>query len=155
MNTTTCTPTFRTFARSAHPLAGFTTPMERAFEEFWSSRGWPARSGAVGAFPPVNAWETEHAMIIEAELPGFSEKDIDVSATGNELTIAGSREIKHPDGAVLHRTERASGRFSRMLRLAPGFDLAKVTASFERGVLTITVPKSEESKPRKVEVKTV
>ena len=163
MNTTTPhTPTpnpgahvFRTFARHVHPLFAAPTPMERALEEFWNGPSWPVHRRTASANPALNVYETDHAIFVEAELPGYRDNDVEVSMVGNELTISGARNISHPEGALLHRNERSSGRFSRTLRLGTEIDGAKVSAKFENGVLTITIPKVEAAKPRKIEVKSV
>jgi HSP20 family protein len=150
---TTCSN--RPFERHFHPLFAGSTPMERAFDEFWNGPGWPVHRRTAPAQPAMNAWETDGAIQIETELPGYAEKDVEVSLAGSELTISGARDVSHPEGALLHRNERSSGRFSRTLRLGSGFDAGKITATFDAGVLTITIPKVEAVKPRKIDIKTV
>lgn len=106
-----------------------------------------------GGAPVMNVWEDEQSIIVETDLPGIADKDVEVSITGGDLTIAGTRTIKERENAVAHRVERPSGRFERTLRINRDIDSAKVTATFEAGVLTVTLPKSEASKPRKIDVK--
>jgi HSP20 family protein len=103
--------------------------------------------------PAVNVWETEHDFQAELELPGFSLGDLDVSVVGNELTIKGERKGVEDDEAVYVRRERNVGSFSRVVRLPASTDSAKVAAHLKDGVLTIRLPKTEASKPRKIQVK--
>lgn len=105
------------------------------------------------AFPPINVWEDENAVFVEAELPGYTDKDVDISLHGTELTIAGARSGSSVnENATVHRRERWSGRFTRTLRFATPIDPGAVEARFESGVLTITLKKTEAAKPRKIEV---
>jgi HSP20 family protein len=106
-----------------------------------------------GVFPAINAWEDEQAVSIEAELPGFALEDIEITMTGRTLTLAGRREGALPEGAAFVRRERQQGRFSRTLTLNTDIDNAKITASLDRGVLRITLPKAESVKVRRIEVK--
>lgn len=109
-----------------------------------------------GVFPALNILETEQAFLVEAELPGFALANLDISMTGPDLTISGSREEKLPEHATLHRAERSTGasKFSRVLRVNTPVDAEKVSATLDAGVLTITLPKTEAAKPRKIEVRT-
>lgn len=106
-----------------------------------------------GAFPAINAWEDEHAVSIEAELPGFALDDIEITMTCRTLTLAGRRETTLSEGAAYVRRERPQGRFSRSLTLNTDIDSSKINASFDKGVLRITLPKAESVKPRRIEVK--
>ena len=111
------------------------------------------RSGNWNAFPALNSWEDEKSYHVEAELPGLTEKEIDVSVLGNELTLSGSREATYEENTSFHRRERHSGKFERVVRFAVDIDASKIEASFKNGVLTITLPKVEKALPRKIEVK--
>ncbi len=106
-----------------------------------------------GAFPAVNAWEDDQAVSIEAELPGFALDDIEITMTGRTLTLSGKRETALPEGAAYVRRERPQGRFSRTLTLNTDIDTAKISASLDKGVLRITLPKAESVKVRRIEVK--
>jgi HSP20 family protein len=108
------------------------------------------------AFPPVNVWEDENAVHIESELPGFTMENLDISAHGDELTIAGSREETLPENVTVLRSERASygsTSFKRTLRIGVPFDSDKVEATLRHGVLSILLPKAEAAKPRKIQIK--
>lgn len=104
-------------------------------------------------YPALNAWEDAQALHVEAELPGFRIEDLEITMKGNELTISGTRADAAIEGATLHRRERPSGSFSRTLRIGTEVDAGAVSASLKHGVLTVTLPKAEAAKPRKIEVK--
>lgn len=106
-----------------------------------------------GVFPAINAWEDEQAISIEAELPGFALEDIEITMTGRTLTLSGKREVELPQGSAFVRRERPQGRFSRTLTLNTDIDSGKISASLDKGVLRITLPKAESVKVRRIEVK--
>lgn len=108
-----------------------------------------------GRYPAVNIWAGEDDMIVTSEIPGIEPGDIDISVTGDTLTISGSRtpdELK--EGEAYHRRERAYGRFNRTVQLPFKVDANKVGARYEKGVLNIVLPRAEEDKPRKISIKT-
>lgn len=133
------------------PTAGLPQTVDRLVESVFND--FPAFGVSTRPFPSINAWEDEHAIFVEAELPGFSIENLNISITGNELTISGVRPEATPSGATFYRRERPSGTFSRTLRIATDVDASKVGASLTNGVLTVTLPKAEAVKPRKIEVK--
>ncbi len=113
------------------------------------------REPSAGVFPLVNTTEDHGNYYIRAELPGVKGDDLELSVTGNTLSIAGEREIvPQNEGAKYHRREREGGKFSRILSLPSQVDTAKVEAQCKDGVLTIIMPKSEEAKPKQITVKT-
>lgn len=124
--------------------------IDRMFNELWNGArpGLPSR-----VIPPLNVWEDQQAIFIEAELPGMSDKDVEVNVTGNELTITGARTIAQPENAVFHRRERGAGRFTRSLRLGVEIDAEQAEAKFEHGVLRVRLPKAEAAKPRTIAVR--
>ncbi len=103
---------------------------------------------------PVDAYATEDAIVIVADVPGLKPEDLDVTLEGDTLTIRGeikpSQESKH----YLLR-ERLSGRFERVLTINTPIDTSKVEASFENGVVQITLPKAEAVKPKQIKVNPV
>lgn len=124
--------------------------MERLTEGF--TRGY-ARSSGAGVFPLMNLTEDNDAYYIRAELPGLTADEIDLSVTGDSISISGERIITHEENAKYHRRERESGRFNRILNLPGQIDVDKVDASSVAGVLTIRLPKSEAAKPRQITIK--
>ena len=103
-------------------------------------------------YPGVNIWEDGDTAYIEAELPAMTMNDVEVSVMGNQVTIKGERKIADPEGGTFRRRERPQGAFSRMLSLPWEIDAEHVEATLHDGILTINLPKSESSKPRKIQV---
>jgi HSP20 family protein len=103
--------------------------------------------------PALNVWQDERAMHVELEAPGFGEDQIDVTISGDTVTISGEREQVTPDGAQAVRVERSLTKFSRALTLPFEIDQEKVDATLESGVLRLTLPKAESELPRKVAVR--
>lgn len=113
------------------------------------------REPRAGVFPLVNVTEESDSYYVRAELPGIKAEDLDISVTGNSLSIAGERRIRAEDEkANYHRREREAGKFSRVVSLPAQVDTAKVEASCVDGILTVVLPKSEAAKPKQITVKT-
>ena len=109
----------------------------------------------LGWAPSVDISETDGKVMVKAELPGLDPKDIDVEVSGDLLVLRGekSKEEERKDERYYCR-ERYSGSFQRSFRLPTGVESDKVDAQFKNGVLTIEIPKSEESKQKKISIKT-
>ncbi|ADK80812.1 Hsp20/alpha crystallin family protein [Sediminispirochaeta smaragdinae] len=104
--------------------------------------------------PAVDITETNDAFKVMLDLPGVNRKDVDVSIAGNVLTVKGEKkEEKKREGAKLYRSESWNGSFQRTLSLPDGVDPDKVSAAMADGVLTITLAKREEVKPKQISVK--
>jgi HSP20 family protein len=103
--------------------------------------------------PPVNVWEQNDTLYVEAELPGVKSENLDISVVNNELTIKGQRPDEKEAETAYHRRERGLGAFVRVLRLPMEVDSAQVKATLTDGVLLIALPKTEAAKPRKIQVK--
>jgi HSP20 family protein len=104
-------------------------------------------------YPPLNLWEDENNLYVEAELPELELSDLDIVVNGdNQLSIQGERRQPKQEDGMWHRQERRHGSFSRMGELPQYVDSDKVTAELKYGVLTITLPKRKEAKARRVEV---
>jgi HSP20 family protein len=104
--------------------------------------------------PPVDIFDSgNHQLVIKAELPDMNKEDIEITVENNALTLRGEKKM---DSAIkeeqCHRIERAYGAFSRSFALPPSVDSSKVSADYKNGVLTITLPMREESKPRQISV---
>jgi len=105
-------------------------------------------------FPEVNIWTNPEVAAITAELPGYDPKEVNLSIVGDTLTIKGTRnkpEMKNGDH--YHRRERLYGNFERSLRLPFAVENDKVEARFKNGVLQILLPRAEEDKPKRIEIK--
>jgi len=125
--------------------------MDRVFGRYGGDGG---QTLLRGQFPPLNIWEDEDHLFVEAELAGLELSDLEIVVTGsNQLSIKGERKQPEVNEGTWHRQERAFGAFSRIIELPEHVDAEKVAAQFKDGVLTITMPKKEEAKPRRIEVK--
>jgi HSP20 family protein len=111
--------------------------------DFWRGAGFPA----------VNIEETADGYVLEAELPGMKLEDLEVLVRQNEVTLRGERKAAADEGRVAHRRERTFGKFERNILLPMPVAAEKVEARLIDGVLTVKLPKTEEAKPRKIEVK--
>ncbi len=113
-------------------------------------------SGAQGpgtVFPAVNVWSDDNHFIVTAELPGMDKENIHVSVQGDQVTLQGERMADEvTDSVTCHRLERGTGKFSRTLRLPYEVDGDKVAAAYRQGVLKVTLPRAETSRPRKIEI---
>ena len=127
------------------------TELDRVFEDFFSPAPFRSEWGALS--PAVDVEETSDAYVFRADLPGVTSKDVKVTVHGDTLTLRGERkrEEKKSDGA-LHRVERAYGSFERSFTLGLPVRADQVKASYKDGVLEVHVPKSDEAKPRDIEV---
>lgn len=105
------------------------------------------------SMPAVNVWEDEGHIFIEAEVPGMKMENLGVEVLGREVRLTGSRTTEHEEGVNFHRRERAHSTFTRSLALDTDVDANKVKAVLKDGVLTITLPKAETAKARRIEVK--
>lgn len=105
-------------------------------------------------FPAFNVWGTPDQVVVTMEIPGVDPKAIDISVAGSTLTVRGSREPEQVEkGVSYHRGERWYGKFSKTIELPFTIEADKVEARFSKGVVYITLPRSEAEKPKKVTVK--
>jgi HSP20 family protein len=116
------------------------------------SSNFPFRNAP--GYPAVNVWANQEELVITAEAPGVNAEDIDVSVVGETLTLSG---VRRPDeiteGTRYHRQERGYGKFVRTVQLPYIVDVERVQAEFKNGILSITMPRAEADKPRKIAVK--
>jgi HSP20 family protein len=129
---------------------------ERNFEDIFGRPFLPRvawRYPTGGWIPAIDVFEKEDQFVVKAELPGMNEEDLDVSVAGDTLTIKGEKkmesEVKEKD---YYRCERSYGSFMRSIPLPSSVDASKIKASYEEGVLQVTLPKAAEVKPKKVSV---
>jgi len=131
--------------------------LSRAMDEsFRNGNGATQASAETFWVPAVDAWETEHAFVVQLDLPGVKADQVDLSFERNTLTITGNRapSLRAPEQGELRVffAERTSGTFTRSLRFPQYVEGGKIEATFNDGVLTITVPKAEAAKPRKIAI---
>ena len=104
--------------------------------------------------PAVDVTETAEAVVVKAEVPGMDAKDINISVTGDVLTIKGEKKSEREEKEEsYHLVERSYGSFSRSLVLPAAVVLDNIEAKYDKGVLTVTCPKKEEVKPKAIEIK--
>jgi HSP20 family protein len=125
--------------------------MSRLFDEMW--RRSQHSSGGTNWYPAIDVRENETDYKIVAELPGMSKDDVKISVTDNIVTIRGEKKAQvEENNENWHQTERTYGAFERSFTLGTSVDPSGVKARFENGVLTVTLPKSEEARPREVQI---
>lgn len=125
--------------------------MNRLFNDFFSPD--ERLLGEVEFSPSVDISENKNEVVVKADLPGMEEKDIDVSIAGDLLTIKGERkDEKEEKEDDYYRRERVYGSFSRQITLPKHIKREDVKAKFKNGVLTITLPKSEDYKEKEVKI---
>lgn len=105
-------------------------------------------------YPAMNVWVNEDGAIVTTELPGVNPEELDISVVDDTLTLSGTRKADElEEGATYHRRERGCGSFTRSFQLPFKVDPQKVEAVASNGVLTITLPRAEEDKPKKIAVR--
>jgi len=134
--------------RSFAGMDEFRRRIDRLFEEFDGG----AANTSPRAVPPMNFYDQGSRLVLTAEVPGLSEKELKLSLQSDLLTVEGERKVRAPEGYSLHRQERASYQFSRSVSLPCKVDPDSVSASVKNGVLTITLNKAPESRPRQIAV---
>ena len=123
--------------------------LQGRFNQLFSS---PYRSSM--EFPPINVWTNEDAAYITAEIPGIDAADIEISVVNDTITLRGSRQAEEvKEGESLHRRERGFGQFARTIQLPFKVEADKVEAINKKGILCINLPRAEQDKPRKIEVR--
>lgn len=127
--------------------------IDRWFDEFASEARSLLGPAVTCGVPPMNAWLTEDAVYVEAELPGFSLDKIELTLVGRELTVRGEREEVEPDNARVLRRERPMGAFVRTVTLPVDIDNEGMHATLRDGVLRVRLPRTEATRPRRIEVR--
>jgi len=127
--------------------------MDRVFDDFFHGPRLVHWQPAESLFP-LDLYETDESLVVKAPLPGVRPEDVDISITGDILTIKGEakseEEVKRED---YHRRELRYGSFCRSVPLPTKVEQGKAEATFEHGILTVTLPKAEEAKPKAIKIK--
>ncbi|MDK2897735.1 MAG: hypothetical protein PWP04_1855 [Candidatus Atribacteria bacterium] len=131
-------------------LTALQKEVDRLFEDSVLRRG---RQEEFNWLPPVDVKEEEGEIVLFVDLPGVEEKEIDITVSGDQLTIKGERKFPGDESKFIRR-ERAFGPFSRSFALSVPVEVDQVKASYKNGVLEVHLPKSGIARPKKVEVKT-
>ena len=134
-------------------LSSLRREMDRMWDRFFGETPLARRIGEEW-WPSVDMSETKDNYVIKAELPGLEAQDVDVSISGDVLTIKGEKKKEEEEKDEHHHyVERYYGSFQRSFRLPANVKSDKIDASFDKGVLKVTLPKVEEAKKKKIEVK--
>ena len=135
-------------------LTSLQSEMNRLFNTFFDSPS-TGGNGPTGRrwIPAMDLVETDDHFVLKADLPGLTEDDVNIEVEDNVLTVSGERKAEHEDKREgYYRVERSFGAFRRSLTLPEGINPEEVTASFDKGVLEVRIPKPEERKPRRVAI---
>ena len=128
----------------------FSQEVNRLFNTLFDVGDAPAQRW----LPAMDLVEAEDHFLLKADLPGLGEEDVSIEIQDHTLTITGERKAEHEEKERgWYRVERQFGRFSRSLTLPEGIDPEGVSAAFDKGVLEVRIPKPEERKPRRVQIK--
>jgi HSP20 family protein len=131
------------------PLLAELDAMSEGFERMFGLRAAPG--GNRGFLPPVDIWEDEHAVVIELDVPGCNPENLSAEAVEGQLVVTGERAPT--SGAQRrYRSERWQGRFVRSFTLPQNVDGDSIKADYVEGVLTISLPKPEEAKPKRIRI---
>src|SRR5467141_1060742 len=136
------------------PPRGLTTLQDQINRLFSDSLDRTGEEGSLTAWAPaVDIYETEHELVVKADLPDIDPKDLDIRVENNILTIRGERKFeKKVNEDNYLRVERAYGTFSRSFTLANTVNADAIKAEYQNGVLTLSIPKKEEAKPKQIKV---
>lgn len=138
--------------RSNGGLGRLQDEMNDLFNQFFT--GWPTESSMGSYWPAVDISEEDENIVVRAELPGVERDDIDISVQGNTLSIRGEkRQRKDEESGNYRHVERRMGSFQRVFTLPTEVDAEKIEAHHRDGILTVTLPKSESAKPKRITVK--
>jgi len=127
--------------------------MNRLFRDSYGPEGREENLNNTSFAPPVDVYEDEHSVNLKIEVPGVDEKDIDVRIENNVLTVHGERKFEREEKQEnFRRVERQYGSFTRTFTLPTTVDAEKVSASYDKGILKIALPKNAEAKPKQIKV---
>lgn len=141
-----------TLWRPRSGLASWQSDPERWFDRFFSSPFFDTRPSQL--VPPMDVTEDEHGYKVSIELPGVDRKDVSINVVDGTLLVKGEKKTEsEKKDEMCYCTERSYGSFQRSLALPDGIDADKAEAHYTNGILEITLPKAQESKPREVKIK--
>jgi len=145
---------FNDLSRTLAALEEFRRHINRAFEETDYPR-WSQQTNMLSgrSWPTLNLYDEGQKLVLDAEVPGLSEQDLQLSLNQNVLSISGERKVEAPKGYAIHRQERGAINFARSISLPCKVDTDKVTAHVKDGLLTVTMEKSKEAQPRQITIK--
>ncbi len=139
---------FADFGRAYVPHGQLRRELDRLLGDFERGSSAPASAGAATSFEDDGS-----NFVFRADVPGLTENDFQINVAGDTLTLRGERKLEVPEGHSVHRRERSAFRFAKSYQLPARVDPDKATATLKHGVLTLTLPKVAEVKPRQISVK--
>jgi HSP20 family protein len=144
---------WRNFNEAVRTVDFLNRHIDYVFHEPTPPNAVPDRAVARAAWPAVNVVETKEAFVYRAEVPGLAEGDVTIHVEDEALLLRGERKVEAPAGYEVHLIERAPVAFARKLPLPGRVDADAVTATMKDGVLTVTLPKAKDARPRQIAVK--
>jgi HSP20 family protein len=143
----------RSFSRAWSPWREMER-LQRDMNRLFARMPGETALSAAPSYPAMNVWTNEDGAVVTAELPGCNSEDMDISVQNETLTVRGSRQPEEAqEGQVYHRRERGCGSFTRSFQLPFQVQGDRVEATFSKGVLSISLPRAEADKPKKITVK--
>jgi HSP20 family protein len=126
--------------------------LQDALDAFRAS-GWLQTSpSAGGSYPPLNVFRKGEDFVVVAELPGINKSELDLQVKDRTLRVSGTKSIRFPEKASLHRRERSTGRFDRSVTLPIEIDAENVKAEYRDGILALYLPRSARDRPRSIRI---
>jgi HSP20 family protein len=135
------------------PVTHLQEEMNELFDRLFNA-DWLGQERPTGWWPAMDLAERGDAIIVKAEVPGLKAEDIEISVEGNVLTISGEKkEAQEEKGENYYHCERRYGTFRRSVNLSQAVQVDQIKAEYHEGILTVTMPKSEQAKSKRIEVK--
>jgi HSP20 family protein len=125
---------------------------QNALDAFRTSGWLQSGPSGGGSYPPLNIFRKGDDFVLIAELPGIDKADLDIQVKGRTFRVSGTKAIKYPEKASLHRRERSAGRFDRSVTLPIEIDPDAVQADYRNGMLAVLLPRAERDKPRSIKI---
>lgn len=127
--------------------------MDRVWDDYGYEAALPRAVASSASWPRVNVFDEGSKLVLHADVPGMSEKDLQITLHGETLSLSGERKTTSPEGYSVHRQERGGVRFARSFTLPCKVNAELTTATVKDGVLTLTLAKAAEAQPRQIAVR--
>lgn len=138
---------FVRFNNGIHPGS---TNMDQWMKEVFGAQAKPEAKKTI--HPRTDIWEDENSFTLELAMAGIGKEDIRIDIDDQVLKVSGERKFEKREGATYHRIQTRHGSFEQSFKLPEVVDVESISAGFENGILTLTLPKREESKPKKLQI---
>jgi len=148
-------PRFSDFDRTFNVFDELRRKMDRVWDDYEPDvpEARDLSFSTFSAWPKVNVYDATDSLVLTADIPGVTEKDVQITLTADSLTLAGDRKSTVPEGYTAQRQERPATHFSRSWTLPYKVDAEKTSAHLKDGVLTLTIAKAADAKPRQIAVR--